>query len=219
MLPQIAIPGNTTALKKCQRSNFLCDCSDSNSCGHGVMSRRHFLQGAVLGSLYSLTPAWAKEATPRFVNDFWIKPRILKLRHSSGESLEIVYWSDGELIQKAYEEACWFMRDRVVQQAVYMNPVLLDISYGITGWLDYYGVHAPIWMNSAYREWVRNSRIEGAALNSEHTKGGALDIRIQGVSSLQTARFGVWLGGGGVGWYPNKNFTHIDSGRVRTWRG
>jgi uncharacterized protein YcbK (DUF882 family) len=197
----------------------VCDCLASISCGHGGVSRRRFLQAAAAGSLYSVAPTWAKEASTGFVNDFWIKPRFLKLHHPSGEKLELVYWSDGELIQRAYQEACWFMRDRVVNQSVYMKPVLLDISYGISGWLDYFGVRDPIWMNSAYREWARNSQIEGAALNSEHTKGGALDVRIQGVSSLQTARFGVWLGGGGVGWYPNKNFTHIDAGRIRAWKG
>lgn len=111
------------------------------------------------------------------------------------------------------------MRDRVVRRAVQMNPVTLDIIYGINGWLTYYGVNAPVVLNSAYRDWERNRTIEGAALNSEHTRGSALDIRIQGVSSLQTARFGVWLGGGGVGWYPGKNFTHVDAGRIRTWRG
>lgn len=183
------------------------------------MSRRALLSAGPAMALGFAMPSWAKGSDVGFANDFWLRPRFLRLQHSSGEILECTYWSDGQLIKDAYEETCWFMRDRVVRRAVQMNPVTLDIVYGINGWLTYYGVKAPVVMNSAYRDWERNRTIEGAALNSEHTRGSALDIRIQGVSSLQTARFGVWLGGGGVGWYPGKDFTHVDAGRVRTWRG
>jgi uncharacterized protein YcbK (DUF882 family) len=33
------------------------------------------------------------------------------------------------------------------------------------------------------------------------------------------SRFGVWLQAGGVGWYQKKEFTHIDTGRLRAWKG
>lgn len=163
-------------------------------------------------------PSWSQES-PMRANDFWLRPRRLNLRHAHGDRIDVIYWSDGEVIQRSWEEASWFMRDRVDRKAVYMHPVLLDIMYGICGWLDYYGVRDPLLFNSGYRTLSRNSTIEGAARNSEHTRGGAGDVYHPSVSPTQMARFGIWLGGGGVGWYPSKGFTHVDRGRLRVWRG
>lgn len=172
--------------------------------------------GALAGSL--ALPAWSNEAPGR-ANDFWERPRRLNLRHATGDRLDVTYWSDGEIIRSAWEEVSWFMRDRVDRKAVYMHPVLLDILYGICGWLEFYGIQDPLIFNSGYRTLARNSTIEGAAQNSEHPKGGAGDVRHPSVSATKMAQFGVWLGGGGVGWYPQKNFTHVDRGRLRAWRG
>lgn len=163
-------------------------------------------------------PAWSA-GHQRFSQDFWIRPRQLSLRHASGEQIAATYWSDGELIVPEYTRLSYFMRDRVVDRGVYVHPVVLDILYGIDGWLAYFGVRSPVVITSAYRDPLRNRHIEGAARNSKHTSGEAVDITIPHVSPLQVARFGTWLGGGGVGWYPDKQFTHLDRGRLRTWRG
>ncbi len=165
-------------------------------------------------------PAWASSgAAAQHESDFWIRPRTIRCRHISGELIDATYWSDGQLIDQGYSELSWFMRDRAVQRAVYMNPVLLDIAYGITGWLSYFGVREPMVLTSGHRDRARNAQIEGAAKNSLHISGDAMDVRIPGISTLQLARFGQWLGGGGVGWYPSKDFTHLDRGRLRSWRG
>jgi uncharacterized protein YcbK (DUF882 family) len=163
-------------------------------------------------------PSWAA-GHERFADDFWRRPRRISLQHTSGEQIETVYWSDGELVVTEYTRLSYFMRDRVVGSGVYAHPVLLDILYGINGWLAYYGVKSPVILTSGYRDPRRNLTIEGAVQNSLHPLGEAADITIPGVSSLQVARFGVWLGGGGVGWYPRKHFTHVDRGRLRAWRG
>jgi len=140
------------------------------------------------------------------------------MSHLSGESMDTIYWSDGRIHNEAWRQISHFMRDRVVSRGVYMNPTLLDVLYGICGWLEYFNVEASPILHSGYRDPVRNMRIEGAALNSKHITGEAVDLSIRGVSSLQLAKFGQWLGGGGVGWYPQKNFVHLDVGRVRSWR-
>lgn len=172
--------------------------------------------GALAASVCS--PSWSQEAPARS-DDFWIRPRYVNLRHPSGDRIKITYWSDGEIINHAWREISWFMRDRVENQAVYMHPVLLDIIYGMCGWLDYFGIKDPLTHTSGYRTVRRNARIEGAARDSEHTKGGAGDLSHSRVSPTQMSKFGVWLGGGGVGWYPSKGFTHVDRGRLRVWRG
>lgn len=189
------------------------------SLGHELprLQRRRLLAGfAVLAASLS-APAWA-QSIPQ-VQDFWARPRKLRLRHTSGETIEAVYWSDGELVVPEYTRVSYFLRDRVTGTGVYAHPVLLDILYGINGWLDYFQVRSPVLVHSAYRDPVRNLTIEGAARNSRHIRGEAVDISIPGVSALQVSRFGLWLGGGGVGWYPDKRFTHLDRGRLRAWRG
>lgn len=162
-------------------------------------------------------PSWSDEA-PERANDFWLRPRTLRLRRD-GQRMESTYWIDGEVQVQAWQEISWFLRDKVDNQAVWTQPVLLDVLYGIDGWLRYFGISEPVDVTSGYRTATRNAHIEGAAKDSQHVSGGATDIRHTSVSSQQFARFGLWLGGGGVGWYPSKGFTHVDRGRLRYWKG
>lgn len=181
--------------------------------------RRAFIASAMAGFGPALsTPSWSPTAGA--ATDFWRRPRQLVLVHrSSKEHIDATYWSDGQLVVSEYERLSYFMGDRTTNSGVYMHPVLLDILYAIGGWLRYFDLKEPIQLNSGYRDPKRNLTIEGAARTSRHIKGEAADISIPGVSPLQVARFSVWLGGGGVGWYPDKGFTHVDSGGLRTWRG
>lgn len=103
--------------------------------------------------------------------------------------------------------------------AMGMSPVLLDILYAINGWLDFFGMARPLVLTSALRHPVTNAAIEGAAKDSRHQRGGAGDLIIPDVPADRVAAFGVWLRGGGVGFYPSKGFTHVDDGRLRVWRG
>ncbi len=184
-----------------------------------ALSRRGFLLACSQGLASTLaTPSWAASA-PSQATDFWKAPRTIRLKHVSGEQIESTYWSDGQVILEEYARLSWFMRDRVVNSAVYMNPVLLDIAYGVCGWMKYFDLRDPIILTSGHRDRLRNATIEGASRNSLHITGDALDISIPSISNLQVARFGVWLGGGGVGWYPGKDFTHLDRGRLRAWKG
>lgn len=68
----------------------------------------------------------------------------------------------------------------------------------------------PIHINSGYRTPEHNAKV-GGVKNSYHTKGRAADIVVQGVKSLDVARFAETFVCGGVGWYEAKSFTHIDT--------
>lgn len=151
--------------------------------------------------------------------DFWGPYRSLRLRHASGELIDQPYWSGGALHEPGYVALCYFLRDRVTGDAVTIDVTLLDILYGINGWLDYFKVPGGIVITSGHRNRKRNAQIEGAALQSRHITGEAVDLRIANVAPLQVARYGRWLGAGGIGWYPQRNFVHLDTGRQRTWRG
>jgi uncharacterized protein YcbK (DUF882 family) len=74
---------------------------------------------------------------------------------------------------------------------------------------------------SAYRSPTYNDLLvrtgKGAAPNSFHTTGQALDISIPGVRLTQVWRAATKLQLGGVGNYRRRGFIHIDSGPVRIW--
>jgi uncharacterized protein YcbK (DUF882 family) len=48
--------------------------------------------------------------------------------------------------------------------------------------------------------------------------GWAADIRVPGRSSAEVAEFAGKIKGGGVGYYPDADFVHLDSGRARRWQ-
>ena len=176
---------------------------------------------------------------------FWERDRWVWLkRPATGEEIKIVFWSGGQLIQDAYEQISWFMRDvrfqrmlatkdpiikqslnrGVITQAhlspwVLMDPALLDVLYAYCAWLAHAGVSGPVILTSAFRHLITNYMTEGAARDSWHMKGGAADIVVSGVKPDALARFGRWLSGGGVGLYPTKGFIHLDRGRIRSWSG
>lgn len=170
--------------------------------------------------------------------DFWRAPRFIWLhRPATGRALKTVWWAEGRVIPQAYEAASLFLGDPRMERrireairtsgavpvgwhhAVWASPVVLDVLYAMTAWLMYFGISRPIHVTSAFRHPLTNAAIEGAARDSLHQRGAAVDVVIPGVSAAKVAEFGAWMRAGGVGVYPERGFTHLDAGRVRSWRG
>jgi len=57
----------------------------------------------------------------------------------------------------------------------------------------------------------------GVARHSLHMQGMAIDIRVPGVSAAKLRDAALALHRGGVGYYADSNFVHVDTGRVRRW--
>lgn len=177
-------------------------------------SRRRFLKAA------GATVAAMAIPGTGLASDFWSQPRELWLyRPETRETVREVYWADGQLVLPGYYRICHLLRDIQINQAVQFDIVMLDIACGIGGWLRSFGIARPTIVYSGYRHPRTNAKTEGAARHSLHTLAQAIDAGIEGVSSDSVARFGVYLAGGGVGFYPGKRFTHLDRGRLRYWRG
>ena len=70
---------------------------------------------------------------------------------------------------------------------------------------------------SGYRTPKLNSRISGAARRSLHMLGWAADIRVPGYSPARVAAYARKMHAGGVGYYPDVAFAHLDAGRPRHW--
>jgi hypothetical protein len=151
--------------------------------------------------------------------------------------LRTVWWSNGRVIPEAYRDISLFLGDlRMLARidaaqrqgqrlppdwhhAVWISPVVLDTLYALTSWLSYFGMDRPIEITSAFRHPLTNAAIEGAARDSLHQRGAAVDVVIPGVPATKVAEFGAWMRGGGVGVYPERGFTHLDAGAIRSWRG
>jgi hypothetical protein len=72
-----------------------------------------------------------------------------------------------------------------------------------------------------YRTSLTNETLRahpmGVARNSLHLQAEAIDLRMPGIDTLKLRKAALALAGGGVGYYPNSDFIHLDIGRVRQW--
>ena len=62
-----------------------------------------------------------------------------------------------------------------------------------------------------------NETTTGVAKHSMHMDGKAIDIRMPGRNLAQLRKAAMSLRGGGVGYYPDSQFVHMDTGRLRSW--
>lgn len=218
-------------------------CDRRNLLKHLAMSAAAIPLVMPLDAIGAVSPSSTAAKSPGYAGAIWSRPRWVWLRRSTtGEQIRVVYWANGKLIDAAYRQISWFMRDLrfermlanrdpLITQALQdgrigrqhlspwmlMEPILLDVLYAHCAWLDYFGIQQPLVLTSGLRHILTNALTEGAAFDSLHTKGGAGDIVVPGVSPERVAAFSRWLQAGGVGLYVNKGFTHVDRGRVRTW--
>jgi uncharacterized protein YcbK (DUF882 family) len=99
-----------------------------------------------------------------------------------------------------------------------MDPELLDLIYDIRQSLGGNGTYEII---SAYRSPKTNEMLRGSssgvAENSQHLLGKAIDVRLRNVNTSELRDAAVALQRGGVGYYKDSDFVHVDTGRVRRW--
>lgn len=65
-------------------------------------------------------------------------------------------------------------------------------------------------------QWLRQHG-HAVALHSQHIEAKAIDIRIPGFTAARVRDAALSLHRGGVGFYAESNFVHVDVGRVRRW--
>lgn len=135
------------------------------------------------------------------------------------ESIDIVYKRGDEYISSAMDQLDHFLRDHRTGDVIELNPHVFDLLHDLTVALGrpntvidiVCGYRTP-WSN----EFLRRTT-SGVAEHSLHMEGEAVDIRIPGVPTAQLRNVALGLHRGGVGYYPESRFVHVDVGRVRRW--
>lgn len=83
------------------------------------------------------------------------------------------------------------------------------------------GHSGEILLTSGFRTDKTNDLLRrlgyGAARESFHLKARAVDFSLWGVDLSNVSRLVRWLEVGGTGHYRRSNFTHMDTGPVRSW--
>ena len=175
-------------------------------------SRRRFLSvcGGAAAALL-VQPAFAGLASG--------EERILRFNHlHTGEKLNCAYWCDGQYQPEALAEINHLLRDFRTGEQYPMDPALLDMLHKLQRAMD---SRQPFEIISGYRSPKTNNLLRnsssGVAKKSLHMQGKALDIRLPGRDLNQLRLAARSLRAGGVGYYPDSNFIHVDTGRVRYW--
>lgn len=145
--------------------------------------------------------------------------RTLTFHHThTNEDLTITYKRDGRYDEEALKKINWVMRDWRRNEAVRMDPQVLDAVWELYREV---GATKPIEIICGYRAPATNDmlrrRSSGVARFSQHTLGKAIDLHIPGVSLEAQREAAMRLQRGGVGYYPSSTFIHVDVGSIRHW--
>ncbi len=187
----------------------------TNETGSGTISRRGILRAFAATTVV---------AAPAAANAFGILRgggdiRRLKMYSGrTGESIDTIYWIEGEYIKDAKGEIDYFMRDWRNNQRTDIDFRTIDILAAAHNMLD---ASEPYMLLSGYRSAATNAMLRargrGVARNSLHIQGEAADVRLSSRSVSQIARAAAACRAGGVGRYSGSNFVHMDCGPMRTW--
>lgn len=180
---------------------------------HSSLCRRRFLRNAI-----SITPAliaplsWptAVAATPM---------RELALAHTLWHDELLVQYRAGDAYEpRALAQVNHFLRDPLTNEVCDIDPALLDFLHDVYVLTESRGTFEVI---SGYRSPATNEmmrrRNNAVARRSQHMLGKAIDVRLTDVNTATLRDAANSLRRGGVGFYPDTDFVHLDTGRVRRW--
>jgi uncharacterized protein YcbK (DUF882 family) len=151
-------------------------------------------------------------------------PREYRLRfyHThTNERLDIVYRRGENYLPDALAELDRYLRDHRTGEVRHFDPHLFDLLYDLTrsvndsgGEIDVICGYRTPWSNEFLRT---RSAHTGVAVHSLHMQAEAIDIRLPGIPTSAVRDAALRLERGGVGYYRDSNFVHVDVGRVRHW--
>ncbi len=176
-----------------------------------LLGRRRFLVGSLGAAAAALGAGAARAAAPA-------AHRLAFYHIHTGEKLSIVYREHGDVVPGALAEINHYLRDFRTEQIHDIDVALLDALHDLYEAFDARGNFEVI---SGYRSPRTNAALRhatsGVAENSLHIQGQAIDVRLTSAKTAALRDAALARKAGGVGYYPESNFVHIDTGAVRSW--
>ena len=178
------------------------------------LSRRTFLRTLAAGAAGALM----LPSNEVFAKTFGESRQLSFLNLHTNEKFQIGCCPGKRYDPKTLNRLNEFLRDHRTGQVHPIDPALLDILNAVSSLTHSRGTFQVI---CGYRSPQTNSMLHrtstGVVENSLHTVGKAIDVRLNDVSTKALQRAGIALQKGGVGYYRQSDFVHLDTGRFRVW--
>lgn len=178
---------------------------------HKMLSRRRFLFGVSTLAAASVLPGKAMASVGH-------KRALSMVNLHTGQTAQGIYWQNGLYLDETLQSFNEVLKDHRSGDVTHMDPALFDQLTRLTGHLGFDGTIEVI---SGYRSPASNAAMKKAghhvATKSFHCLGKAIDIRLPGVKLAKAHKAALAMKAGGVGYYPQDGFIHIDTGPVRRW--
>jgi uncharacterized protein YcbK (DUF882 family) len=149
--------------------------------------------------------------------------RRLSLVHThTRERVALTFARDEQYVPEALATLNRFLRDHYTGDVGTIDPQLFDLLHRVQLTLGTPADDGAFEIISGYRCPITNARLRqtgggGVATRSLHMDGKAIDIRLPGQDLKMLHKAAMSLRGGGVGYYADSQFVHMDTGRVRYW--
>ena len=174
-------------------------------------ARRRFLRLGVGGAVALIVPARRAAAASG--------ARTLAFRNlHTGEFVRATYWAAGRYVREGLSQIDRLLRDHRTNAVHPIDRRLLALLDDLHDRLDTREAFEVI---SGYRSPASNAMLasttSGVSPTSLHVSGMAVDIRVPGRPLRTVCNAAEALRAGGVGYYPDSDFVHVDVGRVRYW--
>jgi uncharacterized protein YcbK (DUF882 family) len=158
----------------------------------------------------TVCPAAAREVPPAALSLYNIHTREgieVTYRNAAGEYDRPALTALNRLLRCHYTDEVATMDLRVIE---FLNAVDKRLGGGRE-------IHVVSGFRSrVYNDWLaRHGR--GVSPRSLHLVGRAIDVRLPGIGLAAVRQVALGLRRGGVGYYPDSDFVHLDSGRIRVW--
>jgi uncharacterized protein YcbK (DUF882 family) len=185
------------------------DCQPLSKLGAG---RRHFFKtGIGACAIFALPSVCASTMNMG-------ERQLAFLNLHTGERVRSTYWAEGSYVPEALRAIENVLRDHRTGEMRAIDTHLLDVLQLLHGQM---GARKEFHVISAYRSPETNAvlaaRSNRVVKQSLHMHGKAIDIRLPECSLADLREAALSLKVGGVGYYPESNFIHVDTGHVRFW--
>lgn len=182
------------------------------------LSRRQVVKTGSLAALALFFPSLSMASAGK--SHLLAERKLSFYNMHTGESLNTVYYAMGRYVPDSLNDINYILRDHRSGEVRSIDRSLLDLLHELSLKLE---TKAPFYIISGYRSPKMNAllrrRSSGVAKKSFHLFGRAIDMQVPGRDLKDIRKEAMRLKWGGVGYYPGREFVHLDTGPFRHWSG